>query len=140
MVLMELSALLRRCVRGSDTVCRYGGEEFALLLPDARLEGAQRKAEEIRAAVKALDLRFHGKRVGVLSASFGVALFPDHAADAEPLLSKADEALYGAKAAGRDRVVVSDAAAPAKRAAGTDPALTGSAAPGVPTSRTEPSS
>ncbi|HZT63952.1 MAG TPA: diguanylate cyclase, partial [Burkholderiales bacterium] len=125
MVLKELSALLRRCVRGSDTVCRYGGEEFALLLPDAMLEGAQRKAEEIRAAVKALDLHFHGKRIGALSASFGIALFPDHAAAAEPLLGRADEALYHAKAAGRDRVVVSDA---------------GSAAPAVPTSRTEPSS
>jgi diguanylate cyclase (GGDEF)-like protein len=125
MVLKELSALLRRCVRGSDTVCRYGGEEFALLLPDAMLEGAQRKAEEIRAAVKALDLHFNGKRIGALSASFGIALFPDHAAAAEPLLGRADEALYHAKAAGRDRVVVSDA---------------GSAAPAVPTSRTEPSS
>jgi diguanylate cyclase (GGDEF)-like protein len=140
MVLKELSALLRRCVRGSDTVCRYGGEEFALLLPDATLEGAQHKAEEIRAAVKALDLRFHGKRIGVLSASFGVALFPNHAADAEPLLGRADEALYHAKGAGRDRVLLSDAAAPAHRAAATDPALAGSAAPGVPTSRTEPSS
>jgi len=139
MVLKELSALLRRCVRGSDTVCRYGGEEFALLLPDATLEGAQHKAEEIRAAVKALDLRFHGKRIGVLSASFGVALFPNHAADAEPLLGRADEALYHAKGAGRDRVLLSDAAAPAHRAAATDPALAGSAAPGVPTSRTEPS-
>ena len=106
MVLKEVSALLTRCFRGSDTACRYGGEEFALLLPDAGLEGARSKAEELRAAIKALALSFHGSPIGPLSASIGVALFPQHADEAGPLLAKADEALYGAKAAGRDRVEI----------------------------------
>ena len=105
-VLKELGALFRRSIRGSDIACRYGGEEFALLLPDATLDGAGRKAEEIRKAVKGLDVRFQDKPVGALSASFGIAVFPHHAGDADALLTKADEALYRAKGAGRDRVMV----------------------------------
>ncbi len=111
MVLKELAALLKGSIRGSDIACRYGGEEFVLLLADATLEGARSKAEDIRAAVKGLELRFHGKPVGALSASLGVALFPHHADGTDALLGRADEALYGAKAAGRDRVVVSEATA-----------------------------
>jgi diguanylate cyclase (GGDEF)-like protein len=109
MVLKELGALFKRSIRGSDIACRYGGEEFALLLPDASLDGAERKAEDIRMAVKRLDIRVQDKPVGALSASFGVALFPQHADEADALLTKADEALYQAKGAGRDRVMVSGA-------------------------------
>jgi diguanylate cyclase (GGDEF)-like protein len=116
-VLKELSALFQRCIRGSDTACRYGGEEFVLLLPDAALDGAQSKAEDIRNAVKSLELSFNGKLLGALSASIGVALFPQHASEADPLLAKADEALYGAKAAGRDRVVISEMPPPAEQRA-----------------------
>jgi len=118
LVLKELGALLRLSIRGGDIACRYGGEEFALLLPDATLEGAQCKAEHIRAAIKRLELNFHGKPIGALSASFGVALFPRHAGETDSLLAKADEALYRAKAAGRDRVVVSDAVAASRSDAG----------------------
>jgi len=110
-VLRELGALLRRSIRSSDIACRYGGEEFALLLPDATLEGAQHKAEEIRTAVKRLELSFQGRPIGALSVSLGVALHPHHAGETDSLLAKADEALYRAKAAGRDRVVMSEAVA-----------------------------
>jgi len=117
MVLKELSALFKRCIRGSDTACRYGGEEFVLVLPEASLDGARSKAEDVRSAVKSLGLSFHGKSLWPLSASIGVALFPQHASEAEALLSKADEALYRAKAAGRDRVVMSEMSAAASQSA-----------------------
>jgi diguanylate cyclase (GGDEF)-like protein len=111
-VLKELGALFKKSIRGgSDIACRYGGEEFAIILADATSEGARRRAEDIRAAVKRLELRYGGKPVGGLTVSLGVALFPYHADQATTLLRKADEALYQAKAAGRDRVVVSDAGA-----------------------------
>jgi len=117
MVLKELSALFKRCIRGSDTACRYGGEEFVLLLPEAALDGARSKAEDIRNAVKSMGLSFHGKPLGTLSVSIGVALFPQHASEAEALLAKADEALYQAKGAGRDRVVISEMSAGASQRA-----------------------
>jgi len=110
-VLRELGALLRKCIRGSDIACRYGGEEFTVILADATSEGARRKAEDIRAEVKRLELQHGGRPIGGLTVSLGVALFPYHADQATTLLRKADEALYQAKAAGRDRVVVSDAGA-----------------------------
>jgi len=108
-VLKELGALFKKSIRGSDIACRYGGEEFAIILADATSEGARRKAEDIRAAVKGLELHHGGKPIGGLTVSLGVALFPYHADQATTLLRKADEALYQAKDTGRDRVVVSDA-------------------------------
>jgi diguanylate cyclase (GGDEF)-like protein len=110
-VLKELGALFKKSIRGSDIACRYGGEEFAIILADATSEGARRRAEDIRAAVKRLELHHGGKSIGGLTVSLGVALFPYHADQATTLLRKADEALHQAKAAGRDRVVVSDAGA-----------------------------
>jgi len=100
-VLVEMGALLKRHVRGSDIACRYGGEEFTVVLPGATLEGARRRSEEIRSAAK----REHGSLHGI-TASFGVALFPAHAASADALLHAADRALYEAKGAGRDRVMI----------------------------------
>ena len=107
-VLKELGALFKKSIRGSDIACRYGGEEFAIILADATSEGARRRAEDIRAAVKRLELKHGGKPIGGLTVSLGVALFPYHADQATTLLRGADEALYQAKEAGRDRVVVSD--------------------------------
>src|SRR6185436_4294220 len=106
LVLKELGALLLGHIRGSDIACRFGGEEFALVLPEASLEGARQKAEAVRAAIKKLDLNYRDKRIHALTASFGVALFPDHADDADALMRIADEALYQAKGAGRDQVVM----------------------------------
>ena len=110
-VLKELGALFKQSIRGSDIACRYGGEEFAIILADATSESARRKAEDIRAAVKRLKLSHGGKPIGDVTVSLGVALFPYHADQTTTLLRRADEALYQAKGAGRDRVVVSDAGA-----------------------------
>jgi diguanylate cyclase (GGDEF)-like protein len=116
-VLAALGVLFRRSVRASDVACRYGGEEFALVLPEISIGNVQRKAEAVRQAVKSLALDYRGKPLGPVCISLGVAVFPFHAADAESLLRRADEALYEAKRAGRDRVVVAAPGATAARAA-----------------------
>jgi len=105
-VLTAMGALLKEKVRGSDIACRYGGEEFALILPETEEEAAARRAEDIRLAISAIQLTHGGKPLGKVTASFGIALFPDHAGDTDSLLRAADVALYAAKGAGRNRVVV----------------------------------
>jgi diguanylate cyclase (GGDEF)-like protein len=106
--LIAVAGLLKRHVRSSDIACRFGGEEFVLVLPDATLESALRKAEELRTAIAQLGLRYRGALLGV-TASLGVAVYPKHALRAEALLRAADEALYAAKGAGRNYVVASEA-------------------------------
>jgi diguanylate cyclase (GGDEF)-like protein/putative nucleotidyltransferase with HDIG domain len=87
--------------RRIDAVARIGGEEFALLLPDTEQHAAYLLAERLRRAVKE-----PGVDGELPSVSFGVASFPTHAADAEALMHAADQALYAAKAMGRDRSVI----------------------------------
>jgi diguanylate cyclase (GGDEF)-like protein len=106
MVLKALAGLFRQAIRGSDIACRHGGEEFLLLLSDASIDGAAKKAEALRDAVERLELRHMDRPLGKLTASFGVAAYPDHAEDADGLLRAADRALYCAKNEGRARVVV----------------------------------
>lgn len=101
-VLAATGTILRDSVRGADSVGRVGGEEFGIVLPDAESEVGRSIAERCRAALAAGDL------VVPVTASFGVATLPDVAASAEELLAAADAALYGAKGAGRDRVLVTD--------------------------------
>jgi diguanylate cyclase (GGDEF)-like protein len=109
-VLADVARLLLAHVRAGDMACRLGGEEFALVLPDATLDVAQRRAGALRDAIHGLEPRHRGRSVGGITASFGIALFPDHAGDPDALLLAADRALYEAKAAGRDRVSVYAAA------------------------------
>jgi diguanylate cyclase (GGDEF)-like protein len=108
-VLAGVAELLNSHIRASDLACRFGGEEFALVLPDATLDAVRRRAEGIQLAVRQLEPKHRGRSLGSITASFGVAMFPDHAQDPESLLRAADQALYEAKAAGRDRIVVSSA-------------------------------
>ena len=105
LVLREIAALMHTHSRKMDIACRYGGEEFLLLLPECPMEVAVRRAEELRAAAKALTLRHHGQPLGQTTLSLGVACYPDHAATGECLLRHADTLLYQAKKAGRDRVI-----------------------------------
>jgi len=105
-VLRELGALLKGNLRKEDIACRYGGEEFVLVLPDATLDGAARRAEQMREAVSRLRIAYGGQMIGPITVSIGVAAFPDHGQDAHALLQAADAALYQAKRDGRDRVSV----------------------------------
>ncbi|MBJ7359754.1 GGDEF domain-containing protein [Nocardioides sp.] len=103
-VLVQLSALLVEASRRGDVVCRLGGDEMAVLMPECTLDVARRRAEEIVLAV-----REHGFAVSVgtvikVSVSVGIAHAPTHAEDAQRLYSAADEALYAAKRGGRDRM------------------------------------
>ncbi len=106
MLLREFGNLARFRTRKEDIACRYGGEEFIIILPEASLENTLRRAEEIREAVSHLDLKSAGRPIGAVTASLGVAVFPNHADSVEALVRGADAALYEAKHRGRNRVVL----------------------------------
>lgn len=103
--LRQFSALLQVKVRESDIVCRYGGEEFTLILPNAHLSDALHRMEQLRKDIKQLEIRHQGKSLPQFTASFGIAIYPEHGSTGEALLKAADEALYRAKQSGRDRVL-----------------------------------
>ncbi|MCI0519052.1 MAG: GGDEF domain-containing protein, partial [Chloroflexi bacterium] len=104
-VLQHFGRLLLRETRREDVVCRFGGEEFAIILPNTLPETALRRAEEIRLKCETFQSG-HGSEPIWLSVSIGVAAFPWHGASLEQLLQAADEALYQAKLQGRNRVVL----------------------------------
>ena len=106
MVLREIGALLQSRIRGEDITCRYGGEEFILILPEATKEVTVLRAEQIREAIKSMRVEYRRQPLGVISISLGVAIYPEHSSSVEGILKKADEALYVAKHNGRDRVEV----------------------------------
>ncbi|MHB1317665.1 MAG: GGDEF domain-containing protein [Anaerolineae bacterium] len=105
-VLKALGELLRQQIRFSDIACRYGGEEFVLILPDASLAVTGERAEHLRVMARDLHLVHQGQNLGKVTLSLGVAVFPDHGTTGEDILRAADAALYRAKSEGRDRVVV----------------------------------
>ena len=105
-LLRELGLLLREKLRKSDISCRYGGDEFVLVLPDSPLADTQRRVEEICGLVKEMQVRHSGPLLSTMTVSAGVAQVGIHGSSPGDLLRAADKALYLAKAAGRDRVVV----------------------------------
>ncbi|MFN7916240.1 MAG: diguanylate cyclase [Vicinamibacterales bacterium] len=109
-VLRELSGLMRAHFRGDDIACRYGGEEFVIVLSEASLESAFARAEELRREVHRLVAEHRRQPVGSITISIGVAALPDHGVSPEDLVAAADRALYQAKAAGRDRTVIAHSA------------------------------
>ena len=115
-LLRELGAFLRAHIREADIACRYGGEEFILVFPDASREDVRWRAEQLREAVKHLDVQHRGQPLGGVTLSLGVAVFPEHGMTADDLLFAADNALYIAKGDGRDRVVVALRREPARPA------------------------
>jgi diguanylate cyclase (GGDEF)-like protein len=106
MVLRELGVLLQNNIRSEDIACRYGGEEFILILPETNQEVTALRAEKIHQAVKSMRVEYRKQPLGVVSVSLGVAVYPDHSENGHGLLKKADEALYQAKRNGRDQVVI----------------------------------
>jgi diguanylate cyclase (GGDEF)-like protein/PAS domain S-box-containing protein len=104
-VLRVFGTLLTNNSRASDIVCRYGGEEFLLVLPGMTGEGALQRAEQLRQAMAATHVSSGVSRITV-TASFGVATFPTHSRTTDELIAAADRALYSAKAQGRNRVTL----------------------------------
>ncbi|MGA8223381.1 MAG: diguanylate cyclase [Candidatus Acidiferrales bacterium] len=107
-VLAAVGGLLQSRTRVEDIACRYGGEEFALIMPDAHLEFLQKRADELREEAKHLQIHYRGKPLDRISLSLGLSSYPEHGNSAIELLRIADAALYRAKSEGRDRVVVAD--------------------------------
>ena len=107
-VLRELGAFLLKQFRSEDIVCRFGGEEFIIILLGASLDNVRKRSEALRKAIKQLDVYHRGTLLNKITLSIGVAAFPDHGNDAETLLRAVDQALYRAKNEGRDRVVVAN--------------------------------
>lgn len=105
-ILRELGSYLLSHIRGEDVACRYGGEEFVVILPGIALDDLRERAEECRAGVKRMSVLYEGKSVDNIAVSLGISLFPQHGETSEMLLRAADQALYRAKAEGRDRVIV----------------------------------
>jgi diguanylate cyclase (GGDEF)-like protein/PAS domain S-box-containing protein len=105
-VLSALARDIMKNIRPSDMACRYGGEELAVVLPEASLECACERAEQIRLAIRDTNLTYLGQTLPAPTASFGVAVYPANGTKPVNLLKAADEALYRAKHGGRDRVCV----------------------------------
>jgi diguanylate cyclase (GGDEF)-like protein/PAS domain S-box-containing protein len=108
MVLTELAKFFTVSLRGADIPCRYGGEEFALVMPEASLENTFIRAEQMVEQVKTIRIPFSGQTLGPITLSMGVAAYPLHGEKLEELLRAADRALYRAKQAGRDRALLAE--------------------------------
>ena len=104
-LLRELGSLLHRQVRGEDLACRYGGDEFLLILPEASLDVALERCEVLRKAVAEMAVPHEGRPLERLSLSLGVAGYPEHGSQPAELMAAADAALRKAKDRGRNRVV-----------------------------------
>jgi diguanylate cyclase (GGDEF)-like protein len=107
LVLERVGLIVRHAVRDADAACRIGGEEFAVVLPETAREGGYAVAERIR---KRVEQAFQGRPVDgrdvPMTVSCGLATFPEDGLHADDLIARADEALYGAKRSGRNRVCV----------------------------------
>lgn len=103
-ILQAVGKIVTENTRKSDMVCRYGGEEFLIILADVTLEDANHVAEMLRKAIKTISIQRKSEQVIGITASFGVAIFPYHGTTKEEIIEAADKALYRAKESGRDKV------------------------------------
>jgi diguanylate cyclase (GGDEF)-like protein len=108
-LLRNLGQFFRQRTRAQDVACRFGGEEFAVILTSASVDAAAKRAEILREELRDLSVEHAGQKLGKVTLSIGVAVYPIHASSRDDLVRIADQALYQAKNAGRDRVVVGTA-------------------------------
>ncbi|MCL4395952.1 MAG: diguanylate cyclase, partial [Chloroflexi bacterium] len=104
-VLRRLAGLLQEQTRTDDVACRFGGDEFILILPEASFENTLRRAQELWRSFRDMRVEFHAQTLEGLAISVGVAVYPQDGATPQALLHQADTALYQAKREGRNRVV-----------------------------------
>ena len=104
-VLRKVANIIEEELRRADIVCRYGGEEFVVILPEIDQDNAFRVAEKLRTAVRTISFKKNKQPATHVTISIGVASFPDNGNNAEKILEAADKALYRAKELGRDKVV-----------------------------------
>lgn len=110
-VLRSVAQFMLTHVRGEDILCRFGGEEFVLVQTKASPESIMLRAEQLRQEIANHGIVHDGRRLGPVTLSIGISMFPDHGAGAQRLLDAADAALYAAKNSGRNRVVMLPSAA-----------------------------
>ncbi len=108
-VLRELARILQAQTRGGDLACRYGGEEFVIVMPGATIESSLQRAEQLHAAIAATRFTHLGRFIGRVTASIGVGAFPLNGETWAAVLREADQALYRAKRGGRNRLEVAGA-------------------------------
>ncbi len=108
MLLKGLGVLLKSNIRAEDIACRYGGEEFTLILPEGTGGVTRQRAEFFRESIQRINMQYRGNPLGPITASMGVAVFPDHGRTSHDLIASADKALYRSKNAGRDRVTLAE--------------------------------
>ncbi len=106
LVLRSLADLFRKLFRVDDVICRYGGEEFGIILPESSAENAAIRANALREETKKLEIQYKNHALGRITLSVGVASFPEHGRTSEEVLKAADQCLYESKSAGRDKVTV----------------------------------
>ncbi len=103
-LILTIASTIKECLRTSDIICRYGGDEFVALLPQLPSDRAIETAERLRSAIENTSFDVDGQRI-TTTVSIGIATYPDEVPIAEELLEKADETLYESKKAGRNVVI-----------------------------------
>ncbi|MCX8061140.1 MAG: GGDEF domain-containing protein [Anaerolineales bacterium] len=105
-VLRQFGGLMRKTFRGEDVACRYGGDEFMIIMPEASLSDVWQKAENLREMIKRTQFEYDGKLIGPVTVSIGVAAYPELGSTVERLIQVSDAAAYLAKREGGDRVMI----------------------------------
>ena len=108
MALKELGTLLQENVRGTDITCRYGGEEFLLIFYETNINEGTKLVEKLRTQISHMEISLRGTLLDKITASFGLAVFPEHGTTIAALITAADQALYQSKKNGRNRLTICD--------------------------------
>jgi diguanylate cyclase (GGDEF)-like protein/PAS domain S-box-containing protein len=105
-VLRSMAGLFKQHFRGEDVVCRYGGEEFAFILPESSAKNAAKRLEQLRQVAKKHKITYKEQVLDAVTFSVGIATYPENGLTGEELLQTADTCLYESKANGRDCVTI----------------------------------